>query len=164
MRTAVRTATPEATAGLGAALAPLLEPGDVVVLAGPLGAGKTRFVQGLAAGLGVTARVTSPTFVLVRRHDGRLPLVHCDAYRLERTGDLATLDDDVLAPDVVTCVEWGDAVAAALPAARLEVVLTPVDAADAGDGPAPRDVVLTGHGPGWARRWPAVEAATAVAA
>ena len=169
MRAALRTATPDATAALGAALAPLLEAGDVVSLAGPLGAGKTRLVQGLAAGLGVAGRVTSPTFVLARRHRGRLPLLHCDAYRLERTGDLATLDDDVLAPDVVTCVEWGDAVAAALPAARLDVTLTPAGGGDArpdaADAVAPREVVLEGHGPTWERRWPAVlDAVAAVAA
>ncbi len=162
MRITLRTATPDATAALGAALAPLLEPGDVISLAGPLGAGKTRFVQGLAAGLGVAERVTSPTFVLARRHRGRLTLLHCDAYRLERTGDLATLDDDVLAPDVVTCVEWGDAVADALPAARLDVLLLPEPGAvAAGDAAAPRRVHLDGHGPDWARRWDAVRAAAA---
>ena len=164
MRAVLRTATPDATAALGAALAPLLEPGDVVSLAGPLGAGKTRLVQGLAAGLGVTERVTSPTFVLARRHRGRLPLLHCDAYRLERTGDLATLDDDVLAPDVVTCVEWGDAVADALPASRLDVTLTPEDDAGGTAGAAPRAVVLAGHGPAWERRWPAVLGAVALLA
>jgi tRNA threonylcarbamoyladenosine biosynthesis protein TsaE len=166
VRAALRTATPDATAALGAALAPLLEPGDVVALAGPLGAGKTRLVQGIAAGLGVVERVTSPTFVLVRQHHGRLPLLHCDAYRLERTGDLAALDDNVLAPDVVTCVEWGDAVAAALPSVRLDVTLAPDAGAvgDAGAGAAPRSVVLEGHGPAWARRWPAVEAAVAAVA
>ena len=165
MRAALRTATPDATAALGAALAPLLEPGDVVSLAGPLGAGKTRLVQGLAEGLGVAERVTSPTFVLARRHLGRLPLLHCDAYRLERTGDLATLDDDVLAPEVVTCVEWGDAVAAALPASRLDVTLTPATDGDAATAVAPRAVVIEGHGPAWERRWPAVlDAVAAVAA
>ena len=165
MRVELIAATPDATAALGAALAPLLAPGDVVALAGPLGAGKTRFVQGMAAGLGVTGRVTSPTFVLVRRYAARLPLLHCDAYRLERVGDLATLDDDVLAPDVVTCVEWGDAVAAALPAERLEVRLTPDPAAaTAGDGPARRSVALVGHGPTWAARWDRVRAVMAAAA
>ena len=161
MRAALRTATPDATAALGAALAPLLEPGDVVSLVGPLGAGKTRLVQGLAAGLGVAERVTSPTFVLARRHRGRLPLLHCDVYRLERTGDLATIDDDVLASDVVTCVEWGDAVAAALPPSRLDVTLTPAADGDATAAVAPRDVVLEGHGAAWELRWPAVLAAVA---
>jgi len=166
VRAELRAPTPDATAALGAVVAPHLLPGDVVSLAGPLGAGKTRFVQGLAAGLGVEGRVASPTFVLVRRHRGRLPLLHCDAYRLERVGDLVTLDDDVLAPDVVTCVEWGDAVAAALPATRLDVTLTPVaadvavaDAADATAAPvAPRDVLLVAHGSAWADRWPALAA------
>jgi tRNA threonylcarbamoyladenosine biosynthesis protein TsaE len=155
VRLTLRADSADATHALGAAIAPLLEPGDVVSLSGPLGAGKTRLVQGLAAGLGVQGRVTSPTFVLVRRHAGRLPLLHCDAYRLERTGDLAALDDDLLAPDVVTCVEWGDAVASALPDERLDVALAPL--ADLGgpwDAPAvPRDVALVGHGPSWDRRW-----------
>ena len=144
----VRTTGPDATAAVGTALAALLRPGDVVVLGGPLGAGKTRFVQGVAAGLGVPGRVTSPTFVLVRRHAGHLPLVHVDAYRLDDAAALVTLDDDVLADDVVTCVEWGGNVAAALPADRLDVQLT-VDG-DVAD--APRRCTLTPHGPTWAAR------------
>jgi len=171
VRVTISSATADATAALGARLASLLEAGDVVSLAGPLGAGKTRFVQGLADGLGVEGRVTSPTFVLVRRYAGRLPLLHCDAYRLERTGDLGELDDDLLADDVVTCVEWGDAVAAALPSERLEVLIVPrperrradagVAGADvagvAGADVAPREVSLVGHGASWARRWDALE-------
>jgi tRNA threonylcarbamoyladenosine biosynthesis protein TsaE len=152
MQLTVLAATPDATHALGAALAPLLAPGDVVALVGPLGAGKTRLVQGIAAGLGVEGRVTSPTFVLVRRYAGRLPLLHCDAYRLERTGDLAALDDDLLAPDVVTCVEWGDAVADALPAERLEVALRPLP--DGPDAVGPREITVVGHGAAWERRWP----------
>ena len=159
--------TPAATHALGVALAGVLRPGDVVSLAGPLGAGKTRLVQGIAAGLEVGGRVTSPTFVLVRRHAGRVPLVHCDAYRLERVGDLARLDDDVLAPDVITCVEWGDAVAAALPAERLEVAIAPsADAAvdaGAGAGAAPRAVTLQPCGPGWDARRGALTGAVALA-
>jgi len=140
--------SPEATARLGAAIGALLGPGDVVSLAGPLGAGKTRLVQGLASGLGVRDRVTSPTFVLVRHHAGRVPLVHVDVYRLEHVGDLATLDDDVLAADVVTCVEWGDAVAGALPSERLDVRLDVLgEAAD-----SPRGITLGPHGPSWVGR------------
>ena len=138
----LRSTHPDATAALGRALAGLLAPGDVVVLTGPLGAGKTRLVQGIAAGLDVPGRVTSPTFVLVRRHAGRLPLVHVDAYRLDDAADLVALDDDVLADDVVTCIEWGGNVAAALPADRIDVELT----VDGEDGDAPRRIAIVLHG------------------
>lgn len=144
----LRSTHPDATAELGRALAGLLLPGDVVVLTGPLGAGKTRLVQGLAAGLGVPGRVTSPTFVLVRRHAGRVPLVHVDAYRLEDAADLITLDDDVLAEDVVTCIEWGGNVVGALPTDRLDVDV----AVDGVEGDAPRMVVLVPRGPNWHAR------------
>ena len=144
----LRSLHPDATAAVGAALARLLGPGDVVALAGPLGAGKTRFVQGIAAGLDVPGRVTSPTFVLVRRHRGRLPLVHVDAYRLLDAAELLTLDDDVLADDVVTCIEWGGNVADALPAERLDVDLV----VDGPDGDAPRRIALEPHGQRWADR------------
>jgi tRNA threonylcarbamoyladenosine biosynthesis protein TsaE len=149
----------DATARLGAAIAAILVPGDVVSLAGPLGAGKTRFVQGVGAGLGVRGRITSPTFVLVRHHAGRVPLVHVDAYRLEHVGDLLALDDDVLAPDVVTCIEWGDAVEGALPAERLDVTL-----AVAGEHEdAPRLVTLVAHGRAWDARRELLRATAAAA-
>jgi tRNA threonylcarbamoyladenosine biosynthesis protein TsaE len=144
----LRSEHPDATAALGHALAALLAPGDVVVLTGPLGAGKTRFVQGLAAGLEVPGRVTSPTFVLVRRHAGRLPLVHVDAYRLDDSAELVTLDDDVLADDVVTCIEWGGNVAAALPEQRLDVAIE----VDGEVGDAPRAITLAPHGTSWMLR------------
>jgi len=144
----LRSSHPDATAAVGGAISRTVTPGDVIVLTGPLGAGKTRLVQGLAAGLGVVARVTSPTFVLVRRHAGRVPLVHVDAYRLDDARDLVSLDDDVLADDVITCIEWGGRVAEALPPDRLECDL----AIDGDHGDAPRVLTLTGHGEGWARR------------
>jgi len=155
MRVELASASMADTGALGEALAAHLGPGDVVALAGPLGAGKTCLVQGIARGLGVRERVTSPTFVLVRRHAGRIPLVHCDVYRLDRVDDLHALDDDVLAPDVVTCVEWGDAVSAALPDERLDVTLALV-----GDGAdAARSIILEGRGTAWERRWPALRGA-----
>jgi tRNA threonylcarbamoyladenosine biosynthesis protein TsaE len=160
MRADLVSPDPATTTAIGAALAAHLEPGDVVALAGPLGAGKTCLVQGIARGLGVTDRVTSPTFVLVRRHAGRVPLVHCDVYRLEHVGDLHALDDDVLAPDVVTCVEWGDAVVAALPDVRLDVTL----GLAGDDEQAPRRLTLEGRGGGWADRWDGLVTALGAAA
>ncbi len=108
------------TLSAGQRLASLLKPGDVIVLSGRLGSGKTTFTCGLAEGLGVEERVTSPSFVLVRRYQGFLPLTHADAYRL---GSLAELDDLDLddAGDGVLVVEWGDAVASALPVDHLEI-------------------------------------------
>ncbi len=144
----LRSSHHDATAAVGRAVAGLLGPGDVVVLSGPLGAGKTRLVQGIAAGLGVQGRVTSPTFVLVRRHEAPVPLVHVDAYRLDDGAALGTLDDDVLDERVVTCVEWGGNVASALPADRLDIGIEV--AGDEGD--APRLVTLDGHGGSWAAR------------
>lgn len=149
------TDAPEATVALARALAPLLEAGDVIALAGELGAGKTRFVQGVAAGLGVAETVTSPTFVLVRSYRGRLPLVHCDVYRLDRLADVDGLGDDVLDPGSVTCIEWGDTVTALLPDDRLEVEVVGSALPDAGleaidDGR--RTLTLRAHGEAWRRR------------
>ena len=96
------------TRAFGRELAALLRPGDLVVLAGPLGAGKTALTQGIGAGLGVRGPVTSPTFVLARVHrGGRLPLVHVDAYRLGSMADVDDLDLDATADESVTVVEWG---------------------------------------------------------
>lgn len=91
----------------GAELARELDAGDLVVLSGELGAGKTTLTQGIAAGLGVRERVTSPTFVIAHVHrDGRVPLVHVDAYRL---GSVAEVDDlDLDLESSVTVVEWGE--------------------------------------------------------
>jgi tRNA threonylcarbamoyladenosine biosynthesis protein TsaE len=129
----LRTTDPDATRAVATVLARYLEAGDVVALTGELGAGKTCFVQGAASGLGVEAPVTSPTFVLVRSYQGRLPMVHCDVYRLDRLGDVLELGDEVLAPDVVTFVEWGDAIATLLPPDHIEVELTSVPPGEAGD-------------------------------
>jgi tRNA threonylcarbamoyladenosine biosynthesis protein TsaE len=126
-----RTAGPEHTRELAAATAAVLRPGDAVALSGELGAGKTCFVQGAARGLGIRSRVTSPTFMLVRLYDeGRLPVVHCDVYRLDRLHDVLDLGEEVLAADVVTFVEWGDAIASLLPDDRLDVELVLADQED----------------------------------
>lgn len=168
------------TRAAGAAIASLLRAGDVVSLSGELGAGKTCFVQGAARALGVAGRVTSPTFMLVRVYDeADPPVVHCDVYRLDRLQDVLDLGDEVMAEDVVTFIEWGDAVGALLPADRLEVevlltsdgasggaaVTTADVAADtAGDadaeaaGEATRRVRVRGHG-AWQRRLPELRSA-----
>ena len=100
--------TSEDTRRLGRELGVLLRAGDLVVLTGSLGAGKTVFVQGLGAGLGVRGPVVSPTFVIARVHrDGRVPLVHVDAYRLGSLAEVDDLDLDVDLADSVLAVEWG---------------------------------------------------------
>lgn len=94
---------------LGRALGGLLVAGDLVLLCGPLGAGKTTLTQGIAQGLGVTGRVTSPTFVIARVHrGGRVPLIHCDAYRLSSIVEIDDLDLEADMAGAVTVVEWGE--------------------------------------------------------
>lgn len=155
----LRSPTPDQTRAVGAALAGLLEPGDVVALSGELGAGKTCLVQGAARALGVTGRVTSPTFTLVRTYlDAKVPIVHCDVYRLDRLQDVLDLGDEVLAPDVVTFVEWGDAIASLLPDERLDIELT---LADRDDLDGARVVRLRPAGARWERRLDALTAACA---
>jgi tRNA threonylcarbamoyladenosine biosynthesis protein TsaE len=154
------TSGPDETRAFAAALAPLLRAGDVVALSGDLGAGKTCFVQGVVRGLGVEARVTSPTFVLVRQYEGRLPIVHCDVYRLDRLQDVHDLGDDVLAPGVVTFLEWADAVRPLLPDDRLEIELSipdPATATPSGDVEVVDDedrrtATVRGFGPRWTER------------
>ncbi|MBM4044888.1 MAG: tRNA (adenosine(37)-N6)-threonylcarbamoyltransferase complex ATPase subunit type 1 TsaE [Planctomycetes bacterium] len=119
------TSTSEAaTIELGRRLGALLRPGDVVALIGPLGAGKTRLVKGIALGLGVTdeRRVTSPTFVLLNRYAGRVPLYHFDAYRLRDARDMVEIGcEEIFAGDGVAVVEWADRVPQCLPETRIEV-------------------------------------------
>ena len=120
----VTTESPEETRILGAALAPLLVPGDVVSLTGDLGAGKTVFVQGLAAALGVQGRVTSPTFTIVHEYEGRYPILHLDIYRLDSFQEVIDLGfEDLLDPSAIVVVEWGEAVAPLLPQRHLEIAL-----------------------------------------
>ncbi|MFY9615385.1 MAG: tRNA (adenosine(37)-N6)-threonylcarbamoyltransferase complex ATPase subunit type 1 TsaE, partial [Candidatus Dormiibacterota bacterium] len=100
--------SPTETLILGEALGRSARPGDVILLAGPLGAGKTVLVQGIAAGLGSVATVGSPTFVLVRQYNGRLPLVHADLYRLEGRKEIDGLGLLELSEPGVLVVEWAD--------------------------------------------------------
>jgi tRNA threonylcarbamoyladenosine biosynthesis protein TsaE len=113
---------PGDTANLAARLAPLLRPGDIIVLCGQLGSGKTLFAGGIAAGLGVEELVTSPSFVLVREYrSGFLPLIHADIYRLTSRNEFDDLDLIPQAADGVLVIEWGDAIEQMLPADHLQV-------------------------------------------
>jgi tRNA threonylcarbamoyladenosine biosynthesis protein TsaE len=151
MAIALRAETPDDTRGVGAALAPLLRARDVVVLTGELGAGKTTFVQGLAAGLGAEERVASPTFTLVREYvSGRLPVAHVDVYRLERQQDVVDLALDELEDGrAVLVVEWGDAVEELLAPDRVRVELTSEDPTGAVEA---RRIVVTTVGRTWEER------------
>jgi tRNA threonylcarbamoyladenosine biosynthesis protein TsaE len=155
MRAEVRVETPAAMRDLGRRLARVLRAGDLVLLAGPLGAGKTTLVQGIGEGLGVRGPVTSPTFVIARVHPalrGGPALVHADAYRLASPAEVDDLDLDASLDDSVTVVEWGGGLAEGLAADRLEIT---IDRPSAGPGEAggeagePRTVRVTGTGPRW---------------
>jgi tRNA threonylcarbamoyladenosine biosynthesis protein TsaE len=104
----VETQNAEETEAEGERLGRTLQRGDLLLLVGPLGAGKTTFVRGLARGAGSTDSVASPTFVLVRNYRGRVPIAHVDMYRLERAPELRDLGLDELLDDGAVVVEWGD--------------------------------------------------------
>jgi tRNA threonylcarbamoyladenosine biosynthesis protein TsaE len=146
------------TLALGARLAAVLRPGDVVVLTGDLGAGKTVLAKGIAAGLGVSEPVVSPTFTIVREYEGDIPLQHLDVYRLDHLQEVIDLGlDELLDGRAVTIVEWGEAVSALLPADRLEVSLMLLPPEEADDDT--RVVELHGVGSTWAARSRALAAA-----
>lgn len=109
------------TLAMGRRLSGLLRAGDVVLLEGSLGCGKTRFVAGVAEGLGVDRRVTSPSFVIAQEYDGFIPIVHADVYRLGSTGEFADLQLPDLAADGVLLIEWGDAIEQSVPPDHLVV-------------------------------------------
>jgi tRNA threonylcarbamoyladenosine biosynthesis protein TsaE len=137
--------TADAMRDLGRRLASELHAGDLLVLSGPLGAGKTTLVQGIGDGLGVRGPITSPTFVIARVHPslrGGPALVHADAYRLGGVAEIDDLDLDASTDSSVTVVEWGEGLAEGLSEDRLEVAIEL-----RGDG---RIVRLTGIGPRWA--------------
>ena len=120
------TTTPQATKQLAGTLAPYLRPGDAIVLGGDLGAGKTQFVQGVAAALGVRDAVTSPTFnILLSYSEGRLPLYHFDLYRLDSPDDLEDIGFyETVDGDGASFIEWGDKFIDAMPYSYLEITLT----------------------------------------
>lgn len=151
----------DAMRALGVELAAKLRAGDLVLLVGALGAGKTTLAQGIGAGLGVRGAITSPTFVIARVHPsataGRPAMVHADLYRLGGRLELDDLDLDADIADSVTVVEWGAGLAESLADDRLEIHIERDSGAPAGsdggapdDGPEPRSVRIIGVGPRWA--------------
>ncbi|MCU1599196.1 MAG: tRNA ((37)-N6)-threonylcarbamoyltransferase complex ATPase subunit type 1 TsaE [Glaciihabitans sp.] len=142
--------TPDDMEALGATIAGQLRAGDLVLLNGELGAGKTTLTRGLGAALGVRGTVTSPTFVLARTHprEGAPPLVHVDAYRLSSALELDDLDIDFAASIVV--VEWGAGLLDGLTEDWLDVdILRPTGAAVGESDSEPRTVTFTAHGARW---------------
>ncbi len=153
------THSAEETHALARTIGGLLSAGDVVVLNGELGTGKTVFAKGIAVALGITEPVVSPTFTVVREYDAPVPLVHVDVYRLDHLQELHDLGfDDLVGSEAVTVVEWGDHVSALLPADRLEVRLEP------GDNDDDRVVTIDAAGAVWAPRRAALGAALHAAA
>lgn len=151
--TTVSLATAADTHEFGRRLAGVLRAGDLVLLTGPLGAGKTALTQGIGAGLGVRGTVVSPTFVIARVHRGPLPLVHVDAYRLSSLDEVDDLDLDVDTTDSVTVVEWGSGLVEQLADSRLEIRLTRAETSEQ------RTAEIVPHGGDWAQRlallvWP----------
>lgn len=126
MRLLATTSSVDETRDLATALSALARPGDIVLLAGDLGAGKTAFVQGFGRGLGVVERITSPTFTIVHVYDGgRLPVHHLDVYRLNQLSEVLDLGlGEMLDEGGVVLIEWGDAITPILPHDYLEVRLT----------------------------------------
>lgn len=168
---------------LAEALAGHLRAGDLLILTGNLGAGKTTFTQSLGAALDVSGRITSPTFIIAREHPSRSggpALVHVDAYRLADGEELEDLDLDSELDESITVVEWGAGLAEQLSSDYLEITIAPVwsDSADdealaragvddgasedeADDEDERRTLDLTGHGSSWSQRMPRLHAALA---
>ena len=154
MTLVARTASVDDTKELGAALAELARPGDLVLLAGDLGAGKTAFVQGFGRGLGVTAPITSPTFTLANQYEGRLLVHHLDVYRLDHMNEVLDVGlPELLDDEGVVLVEWGDAIRPTLPNDYLEVRLT------FGAGDDDRTLELSPVGQRWSARRRAIATA-----
>ncbi len=144
-----------ATHAIAAAIAGVSRPGDLVVLAGEMGAGKTAFAKGFGAALGVTEPITSPTFTLVHSYDaGRITLHHADIYRLSTHHEVADLAlAELLEYDGIVLLEWGDVVAQSLGDHLMVTLLADPDDEDA------RNVTVSGVGRPWALRWERLAAA-----
>ncbi len=135
----VRTTSPDKTRLWAARLAAYLQAGDFVALCGPLGAGKTCFVQGLGAGLGIDGRITSPTFIIIRHHPGPLPLCHADAYRINSSEELEAAGLLEYLSSSVVALEWAEQVPEVWPDQHFVVKLS-----YANEG---RRLELSGRGP-----------------
>src|SRR5215213_9482935 len=151
-RLSLRAASLDVTHAIAAAVAGLSRSGDIILLAGEMGAGKTAFAQGFGRALGVTEPITSPTFTLVRSYDtGGPTLHHADLYRLDQLAEVADLALGELAEfDGIVLVEWGDVVESTFGehlVVRLDLVDDDLDA---------RQISITTTGPTWATRWPAL--------
>ncbi|GAA2243371.1 tRNA (adenosine(37)-N6)-threonylcarbamoyltransferase complex ATPase subunit type 1 TsaE [Rarobacter faecitabidus] len=142
--------TGDAMRDFGAALASILRAGDLVLLTGPLGAGKTTLTQGIGRGLAVRGQIVSPTFTIAREYPGPGPdLVHVDAYRLGAIEELDALDLDTSLDDSVTVIEWGEGVAEVLSEDRLEIrIARPIGTAEDEQGDA-RTLTLHPVGERW---------------
>ncbi|MDE0065493.1 MAG: tRNA (adenosine(37)-N6)-threonylcarbamoyltransferase complex ATPase subunit type 1 TsaE [Acidimicrobiaceae bacterium] len=147
------TSAVEQTRLLAGAVAGLVDDGDLLLLVGDLGAGKTAFTQGFAAALGVSAPVTSPTFTLANRYEGRLIVNHLDVYRLEDLVEARDLAIPELLEQGVTLIEWGQMILPALPTERLDVSIT------FGDGDDDRLIELRAVGDSWIARKSALRTA-----
>ena len=154
----LRAASIDDTHAIAACIAGLTRPGDLIVLAGEMGAGKTAFAQGFGAALGVAEPITSPTFTLVHSYDlGRVMLHHVDIYRLSTRNEVDDLAlSELLEYDGIVLLEWGDVVAQSL-GEHLLVRLEP----GPGDDESVRSLTVSGNGKCWAGRWERLEAALA---
>lgn len=149
----VVSSSPEDTSKLASGLADIAEGGDVLVLVGDLGAGKTAFSKAYGKSLGIDETMTSPTFTLARQYEGRLMLHHLDVYRLEQMAEVLDLDlPDLLDSGGVILIEWGDAILPMLPPDFLEVRFT------FGEGDDDRTIELRPVGPRWMARCDALNA------
>ena len=150
--TTARTKSVDETKEIGAALAELARAGDLLLLAGDLGAGKTAFAQGFGRGLGVDEPITSPTFTLAREYQGtRLRLHHLDAYRMEALEEVLDVGlPELLDDEAVVLIEWGDVIVPAVPADYLEVRIS------LGEGDDDRILDFSWIGPSWSTRARAV--------
>ncbi len=144
----IRSASPEETREIAALLAEVAQPGDLIVLAGDMGAGKTCFAGGFAAGLEIHDRITSPTFTLVNTYDGRVRLHHLDVYRLDQLHEALDLGlAELLDDGSVTLIEWGDVISPVLPSDYLEIQMDYDD-----DDDDVRTMTLVQVGSKWASR------------
>ena len=137
----------EETQALAARIARSATPGTVLALSGDLGAGKTCFIQGLAAELGVEGAVTSPTFIMVAEHAGRMPLYHVDLYRTDSLGEIRRLGlEEMLDGDGITAIEWAERAEPLLPSRAIRIHIR-------GAGDEPRVVEIDGIPPDWPSDW-----------